>query len=131
MAEENQEQQRQPIPEERVFATFKLYLDQDGDIAGDCDYNGTKLKALGVSPARAVLCAHAAEHVRSDIQETVDHVSRMGGAFNLLERIFERLGETDDSKDSNTTEGSGPDETAAGVSYGGEGGVELDVSRDS
>lgn len=106
------EQPDQPIPEERVFATFKLYLAEDGTIAADIDYDGTKLPALGVDHLQGMICRHAAEHVMKDLKETVEHVGQMTEMAELLKDIF-APGETDDSEDSNSTEGSS--ERAAGA----------------
>lgn len=108
MAEEN----NRPIPEERVFATFRLYLDEDGDIAADIDYNGPKLPALGVKPLKGMICQHAFEHARRDLQETIEHVGQMTEVADLLGSIF-GLGETDDSEDNNSTDEGSDTERAA------------------
>ena len=119
---ETEEQVRQQqadfdaIPDDRVFYAVKLWVDPEGNgIEGAGFYNGPKLKAMGLSLPVAAMCNNAAQLAHKGCKHAVSKAIELADLGQLLGALF-GLGETDDSKDSNDTEGSDDSERAATAS---------------
>lgn len=120
---EGQRKEFDAIPAERTFCTVKLYLDDDNDITGMVQYDGHVLKDLGVPEALGMECRNASLLAQRYCQRAVNEAGALASIKGFMRELFGE-GEGDDG-------GQAPvDESVAGVSYGGEGGIELD-SKDS
>lgn len=129
MSEPSEEQQKEfeAIPTERVFCQMKLYLDDEGDITGVFAYHGNRLKALRVSELKGQTCSQVTNAIHRYTQQAIYGANEVIEVGQMLKDLL--TGKEDNDQGEHSTEGSRPDETAAGVSYGGEGGIELDNSR--
>lgn len=95
------------IPEERTFATIKLYLNSEDQAQGTLAYRGDRLRVLGVGDEVAADCRKIAQLAHQSIQEVVYLVGMQRAGQEVLVGILsEMFGGDNDSKGEGSGEGS-------------------------
>lgn len=123
-ATEERRQEFNNIPPERVFYTLKLYLNDEGDIVGDCAYDGPALMEMGASQEKARECDAVAQLTTRGAKRAVSTVAQMLGVERMLQSLLGGINE------QNNDEGSGERQPTDGLSGDGEGGSVRTVGRE-